>query len=154
MQSYAPLCKPAKIQTPTLEYERQRSCNSCKRVLINLRKSRMGPIPCHEEAPDGRVSLAVLHRFFTHAVTSSHHILQLDVFASLCMFKDAKFPVVSSTPSCRKKKKYCVTWCTWSYKVSVRVFFYCTYLYYDKLSFLFSPIISLLIQLRKKMYFL
>lgn len=63
----------------------------------------MDPAPCHEKALDGRVSLAVLYRFLTHTVTSSHHILQPDVFASLCMFKDAKFPVVSSMLHAAKK---------------------------------------------------
>lgn len=87
MQSYAPLCKPAKIQT--LVSRSVQHCNSSKRVLINLRKSRMGPASCGE--PGQRMGAFRLLFFIDYALAQARiTFLCRTFFASLCMFQNAK----------------------------------------------------------------
>lgn len=96
------------LRSRLLRWSTRQDCNSCERVLINLRKSRIGPAfaagkrerESREWVRFARCSLQVRSWHI-----GLYHILQADVFASLCMLKNAKlFDRIQCVLTARERK--------------------------------------------------
>lgn len=95
MQSYAPLCKPVKIQTPTLEYTAAGVVTLAKEYWLTYESHEWAPPPAAREPQMGTFCLL----FFTRAARARITFFSGTFLHHFACSRMLKFHVVSSTPS-------------------------------------------------------